>query len=245
MEPDNVSLGGWCHLDSAFAVETMASAGFDWCCLDMQHGEIRVSDLVGLLQAVQVGGSAALVRVPGGDGPLIGAVLDAGADGVIVPQVSTAAQARAAVAACRYSPEGTRSWGPLRPKLTAPRPDPASLGAAKCFVMVEDRAGVDAIAEIAAVPGLAGVIVGPADLALDLWGDPYLASDPRVADAVASVRKACAEEGIVAGVFCGAGHVARWRAAGFTMLAVDSDSALLLSAARRIAADARASLAES
>lgn len=237
-----VSLGGWCHLESPFAVELMASVGFDWCCLDMQHGTIRATDVVGLLQAVRAGGSRAFVRVPGIDVPLIGAVLDAGADGVIVPQVSTPDEARAAVAACRYSPDGARSWGPLRPKLAAGRPDPAVLGAAACHVMVEDRTGVENVAAIAAVPGLTGILAGPADLALDLWGDPYLASDPRVVDALRPVVAACRDNGITAGVFCGAGNVGRWRSAGFTMLAVESDSTLLLSGARRTVTDARAQL---
>lgn len=239
---DQVSFGGWCHLESPFAVELMASVGFDWCCLDMQHGIIRNVDVVGLLQAVRAAGGTAYVRVPGADTPLIGTVLDAGADGVIVPQVSTPGQARAAVAACRYSPEGSRSWGPLRPKLSVARPDPAVLAAAACYVMIEDRTGVENVAAIAAVPGLTGIIAGPADLALDLWGDPYLASDPRTVEALAPVVAACAANGIGAGVFCGTGNVARWHGAGFTMLAVESDSTLLLTGARRAAADARAQL---
>lgn len=115
MGSEHVTFGGWCHLESPFAVELMASLGFDWCCLDMQHGTIRTDDVVGLLQAVQAAGATAYVRVPGPGAPLIGAVLDAGAAGVIVPQVSTPEQARAAAAACRYSPDGSRSWGPLRP----------------------------------------------------------------------------------------------------------------------------------
>jgi 4-hydroxy-2-oxoheptanedioate aldolase len=241
---ENVTLGGWCHLESPFAVEAMASAGFDWCCLDMQHGTVRDDDVVGLLQAVQAGGGTAYLRVPGTDAPLIGAVLDAGAAGVIVPQVSTPEQARAAVAACRYSPDGTRSWGPLRPKLATARPDPAVLGAAACYVMVEDRAGVENAAAIAAVPGLTGILAGPADLALDLWGDPYLASEPRTVEALAPVVAACRANGITAGVFCGTGNVGRWHTAGFTMLAVESDSTLLLTAARRAAADARAQLGD-
>ncbi|AEA24476.1 HpcH/HpaI aldolase [Pseudonocardia dioxanivorans CB1190] len=244
MRPDQVSLGGWCHLDAAFAVELMASVGFDWCCLDMQHGTIRTPEIVGLLQAVRARAGTALVRVPGGDPHLVGAVLDAGADGIVVPQVSSVEQARAAVAACRYAPHGTRSWGPLTAKLAGPRPEPAELGAARCYVMVEDGAGVSNVADIAAVPGLAGVIVGPADLALDLFGSPYLTSDPGTVEAVAPVVAACRANDIAAGVFCGTGNVGLWRSAGFSMLAVESDSALLLSAARRALAEARAVLAD-
>ncbi|GEL22212.1 aldolase [Pseudonocardia sulfidoxydans NBRC 16205] len=242
MSPEQLSLGGWCHLASPFSVELMASVGFDWCCLDMQHGTIRINDVIGALQGVRAAGGTAYVRVPGVDAALIGAVLDAGADGVFVPQVSTAEQARAVVRACRYSPDGARSWGPLRPKLTTARPDPAVLAGAPCYVMVEDRAGVENVAAITAVPGVTGVLAGPADLALDLFGDPYLASDPRTVDALTPVVAACRDNAITAGVFCGAGNVDRWQAAGFAMLAVESDTTLLLTAARRAVADARAQL---
>lgn len=238
------SIGGWCHLDSTYAAELVAAAGFDWCCVDTQHGAVRGDRLLGMLQAARSGGTTAYVRVPGNVAHLVGAALDAGADGVIVPQVSTPEQAKAAVAACRYPPGGRRSWGPLRARLAEARPEPAALdGRAACFVMVEDRDGLDNAGAIASVEGLSGILVGPADLALDLTGDPYRANDDATVAAAAAVAAACHERGIVPAVFCGGpGNVGRWRDAGFTMLAVDSDSGLLLAAARRCAADARRAL---
>ncbi|RTL65205.1 MAG: hypothetical protein EKK42_22175 [Pseudonocardiaceae bacterium] len=208
MGSEHVTFGGWCHLESPFAVELMASLGFDWCCLDMQHGTIRTDDVVGLLQAVQAAGATAYVRVPGPGAPLIGAVLDAGAAGVIVPQVSTPEQARAAAAACRYSPDGSRSWGPLRPSWGRHVLIPQSWAPLPATSWSRTAPAVGNTAAIAAVPGLTGIIAGPADLALDLWGDPYLASDPRTVEKLAPVVAACRENGITAGVFCGTGNVA-------------------------------------
>lgn len=236
-----VSVGGWCHIDSAYAVEIMGRAGFDWCCLDTQHGLLRTSDLLAGMHALASAGCPGYVRVAANRHEEIARALDVGAQGVIIPQVSSAAEARSAVAACRYAPTGNRSWGPVRAKLLPSRPDPAQLDRkAECFVMIEDRAGLEALDAIAAVPGLTGIFVGPADLALSLDGDPYGASAECTLDVASGIATACTREGIVPAVFAGgAGQVDRWRQAGFTMLAVDSDSTLLHNAARNTAATAR------
>lgn len=238
------SIGGWCHVDSSYSVEIMARAGFDWCCLDMQHGLHTLGGLVAGVQALTAAGCAGYVRVGANRHEDIARSLDAGARGVIVPQVSSAEQARAAVAACRYPPSGQRSWGPVRAKLGPSRPEPSDLDrAADCFVMIEDRAGLDALDAIAAVPGLSGVFVGPADLALSLDGDPYRANADATLEVAGRIAAVCERAGIVPAVFAGS-SVGRWRRAGFSMLAVDSDSTLLLSAARAAATAAREAMSE-
>src|SRR5438045_7284916 len=104
----DVVYGGWCLIPSPFLVEVLAAAGFDWICLDRQHGLIGYEAMVSMLQAV--GGRApVLVRVPWNEPDEIMRPLDAGAAGVIVPMVNTAAEAEAAVGACRYAPSGLRS----------------------------------------------------------------------------------------------------------------------------------------
>src|SRR4051794_27217053 len=105
----------------------MARAGFDWCCLDTQHGLHAAGDLVSSMQALAAAGCPGYVRVGADRHEDIARALDAGAQGVVVPQVSSAARARAAVAACRYPPAGSRSWGPLRAKLGPVRPEPGEL----------------------------------------------------------------------------------------------------------------------
>ncbi|GAA4691395.1 aldolase/citrate lyase family protein [Pseudonocardia yuanmonensis] len=238
------SIGGWCHVDSTYTVEIMARAGFDWCCLDMQHGLHTVGGLLAGMQALAAAGCAGYVRVGANRHEDIARALDAGARGVIVPQVSSPEQARAAIAACRYPPSGQRSWGPVRAKLAPVRPEPGALdGAADCFVMIEDRAGLDALDAITTVPGLTGIFVGPADLALSLDGDPYGANADATLEVAGRIAAACARVGIVPAVFAGSG-VEKWRRAGFSMLAVDSDSTLLLSAARAAATAAREALSE-
>jgi 4-hydroxy-2-oxoheptanedioate aldolase len=169
--------------------------------------------------------------------------LDAGADGVIVPQVSSEQDAALAVRAARYPPLGTRSWGPLRPKLRVPAPTPAELDRVSALhLMIEDRTGLDAAARIAEMPGVTGLFVGPADLALALFGDPALANAAQTIEAALPVATACRAAGIVAGAYVGpsADALRAWWEAGFTMLAVDSDSNILLAGARARAQAARA-----
>src|SRR5690606_1042151 len=128
--------------------------------------------------------------------------LDAGAQGVVVPLVNTRAQAAAAVAACRYPPKGVRSFGPTRAALISESRDAASLGdSVLCFVMVETREGLENIDEIASTPGLDGIYIGPADLALGLGLAPDLdKTDPEHVAAVDRILKACKKNGIVAGI---------------------------------------------
>src|SRR5439155_10248961 len=116
-----------------------------------------------LLHAIPKDGPAALVRTPANSAADIGKAFDAGADGVIVPLVNTAEEAAAAVSACLYAPRGTRSFVPMRVGMPF---DVAGLTArTACFVMAETQNALDNIEAICATPELAGVYIGPVDLA--------------------------------------------------------------------------------
>src|SRR5277367_4479871 len=99
-----VALGGWLMVPSSFSAEIMAHAGFDWVCVDMQHGMIDFSQMVPMLQGISSADTVPLVRVPRNEPGIIGKCLDAGAWGIIVPMVNTGQEAAEAVAACRYAP---------------------------------------------------------------------------------------------------------------------------------------------
>ena len=109
---DRPSFGAWCVIPGGFTAQLLAHAGFDWLCIDMQHGLIGYTEMRAMVQAVRFTGVPVLVRVSANTGGEIMRALDVGADGVIVPMVNSAAEAKAAVAACRYPPLGIRSWGP-------------------------------------------------------------------------------------------------------------------------------------
>src|SRR3990170_647433 len=160
---------------------------------------------------------------------LIGRVLDLGALSVMVPMVETREEAERAVAACRYPPQGRRSYGPLRSMTTMATERPADLAQVACIVQVETALGLRNVAAIAATPGLTGIFIGPADLALGMglsWEDPS-ATDAREA-AHRTVLDACRREGIVPGIITPNGAAAARRIEeGFRLVGVTSDISLI------------------
>ncbi len=115
------TVGAWLSIDSTFTAEAMAHAGFDWLCLDMQHGMLDYNDVKKMLPAISTTDTIPFVRVPWNEPYEIMKVLDAGAYGVVVPLVNNAEEAARAVSACRYPPEGMRSFGPARAAMYAGR----------------------------------------------------------------------------------------------------------------------------
>jgi len=109
LDGGKAAFGGWCVVPGSFTAEVMARAGFDWICIDIQHGLMGQQDMVGMLQGVAATAVPSMVRVPWNDPGWIMKALDAGAAGVIVPMVNSPEEAAAAAGACRYPPEGYRS----------------------------------------------------------------------------------------------------------------------------------------
>lgn len=234
--------GLWSAIPSSFSVELVAGAGFDYVCVDQQHGIVDYASMVPMLQAIGAAGAAPITRVLSNDPYQIMKSLDAGALGVIVPLVNSAAEAERAVAACRYPPRGVRSYGPIRASHVIGSRDPKDLaGEALCIVMVETREGLERVEEIAATPGLDGIYVGPADLSLSLGLPPTTnVTDPKHVEAVSKIKEVCKRSGIAAGIQAASGEWARKHAeAGFDMVTVATDAAILGAAARREAATAR------
>lgn len=219
--------GGWVVGPTASGPEEFAAAGYDYVGFDCQHGYLDDADVALLLRRLEHVPVATAVRLPSADPAPIGRVLDAGADAVIVAMVESAEQAAAAVTATRHAPRGVRSFGPLRASLGA---DPAAIEArAHVFAMVETARGVAAVDEIAAVPGLTGLYVGPADLAISM-GRPVtgVATDAEVRDAMTRIRAAAAGAGVVAGAHAGTGVMGKlFREWGFDMITLASESQAL------------------
>jgi 4-hydroxy-2-oxoheptanedioate aldolase len=230
LERGGPAIGLWASLPSALTAEALALAGPDYVVADQQHGALDPAMLMAMLQAIAGAGSVPLVRVAANDPFAIGQALDLGAAGVIVPLVSSGEEAARAVAACRYQPEGIRSFGALRAG-SGERP--------LCLVMIETRDGLERVEEIAGTPGLDGIYVGPSDLALSLGLQPTLRLEhPPVLEALATVHAACADAGIVAGVHCLAAEDVAEQRERFAMLTAGHDSIHLqaaLEAALRIA----------
>jgi 4-hydroxy-2-oxoheptanedioate aldolase len=226
------SIGGWCVMPGSFTAEVMARAGFDWVCIDLQHGLIGYHEMLPMLQAVALAGLPSIVRVPWNEPVSIMKALDAGAGGVIVPMVNSVAEAEAAVGACRYPPDGVRSWGPTRAALGVPDFSPELANrSVVCAVMVETVQALEHLGEIVAVPGVDAVYIGPSDFAISMGFAPR-SDQPEHRRLLETVPEVCREYGVAAGIACGSPELfARWRQAGYTMLSVPSDMVLLRQAA--------------
>ena len=219
--------GGWVVGPTIIGPEEFAQAGYDYVGFDIQHGYLDDADVALLLRRLEHVPIATAVRLPSADPAPIGRVLDAGVDAVIVAMVESAEQAEAAVAATRYAPGGVRSFGPLRASLGL---DPAAHEArASVFAMIETAPGLSALDEICAVPGLSGVYVGPADLAISLGHKPSEAwTDPEIREAMARIQSAASAAGVVAGIHAGAGKPGKAMSElGFRMITLTSESQAL------------------
>jgi 4-hydroxy-2-oxoheptanedioate aldolase len=221
-------VGYWVTLDAPPATERIARLGYDYVCLDGQHGLLGYSGLLAGLTAIDAAGSdtVGLVRVGSNDPFQIGQALDAGAAGIIVPLVDTADEASRAVAAATYPPNGIRSYGPMRAALRiGPRPAESDASVV-VLAMIETAQGLASVEEICAVPGLTGIYVGPYDLRLGVGGAHP--TDPAVQGtfdaAVARVAQVAARAGVCAGIhtFDGA-SAARRLEQGFTLATVSCD----------------------
>jgi 4-hydroxy-2-oxoheptanedioate aldolase len=237
--PATPALGGWVTFDAVPVVELLTRAGFDYIGIDTQHGMLDVPSAAKLLYAAPIDGPPVIVRVPANNGADIGKLLDCGADGIIVPMVNSAAEAAAAVAACRYAPDGVRSFGPVRPHIGR---DPAALQArVACFVMIETVEALEDVEAIVATPGLTGVYLGPADLAVSMGLAPGATpTSPALREAQQRVAAACARVGIIAGCHgLSAAHAGEMVADGYGLISLTADKGYMLAGAAAILGDAR------
>ncbi len=219
--------GGWITGPTLIAPEEFARAGYDYVGFDAQHGYLDDADIAGILRRIEHVPIATAVRLPNADPAPIGRVLDAGADAVLIAMIESADQAAAAVAATRYPPAGVRSFGPLRASLGH---DTTVLEArVSVFAMIETAAALSGLDRICAVDGLAGLYVGPADLAISLGVDAVGAKQhPAVLDAIVRIHRAATDAGLVAAIHAGNGKTGRAMAQlGFGMITLAAESQAL------------------
>ena len=236
-------LGAWLAIPNSYVAEAVSRQGFDYVCVDLQHGMIDYPDATELLLAIQAGGSLPIARVPSNDLGAINRMLDAGAMGIIVPLIDSVADVEAAVQACRYPPVGRRSYGPNRAALAFGSGYFESANeSVLCIPMIETSGALDAIEDLVAVPGVDAVYVGPNDLSLSLGlppgpdnGDPYQAAYRRIAEV-------CSGAGVVAGIHANAGLCAKHVATGYRMVTVSTDASALIQGVAQDLREARSGI---
>jgi 2-keto-3-deoxy-L-rhamnonate aldolase RhmA len=230
MRAGGLALGVSITIADPFVAEVIGGAGFDFVLIDTEHAPITVDQLQMLLIALRTSASTVFVRPAGNDATLIKQILDLGAEGVVVPEVDDAASCAAAVAAARYPPLGRRGFGPRRAaRLEGGRT--AYIARADdevaVLVMVES---VDALANIDVLlqtPGLDGIMVGPADLAVSMGhrSDP---NHPDVRARIGDVRDACQRNSVPFGIFAATEQAARlWAGEGARFMTIGADTQFL------------------
>jgi 4-hydroxy-2-oxoheptanedioate aldolase len=219
--------GSWLNLGSAITAEMAGLCGYDWVALDHEHGPGSDTTIVGQLQAVAATPAVALVRIATNEPVRFKRVLDAGAQGVVIPYVSTPAEAAAAVAAMRYPPRGVRGVA----KLT--RATNFGMAFDEYFAhshewlvtstQIETAEAVGHAAAIAAIDGVDVLFVGPMDLTTSL-GIPGDYEHPLAIDAFRQVATAARNAGKAAGILLQIPpHITMCRELGFTFIALGSD----------------------
>jgi 4-hydroxy-2-oxoheptanedioate aldolase len=216
-------------------VELAAAAGFDGVILDTEHGAHGNESLAPLILAARANGIYPIARVRSSDPGWIAAALDAGAAGIIVPQIGSAKEAAAAVGAARFAPEGTRGANPfVRAAGYSGRKEwfAEANREVAVFLMVEGASGVADLPAILETPNLDGIFIGPVDLSHSL-GVPGEVGHPKVIETIEEVIAACAAKKMSSGIFAATPDSARrWIASGVTFIGLGVDTALMLQAMR-------------
>ncbi len=236
-------LGLFLDLASPTSAEICAAAGYDWLLIDLEHGASTEADLLGLIHAIEVGGSTAFVRPQTGERIRIGRALDQGARGIMVPRLESAEEAREAVTFLRYPPDGIRGM--------AIRVRGAGLGAVTHaevnrlnqrvvgLIQIESTGALRDADAIAAIDGVDVLFVGPADLTHSLR-IPGQFEHPDYLAALRAVAAACRAHGKAAGILVyDTAVVPRLLELGYTVIGIGADAAFVGDGAKRALAAAR------
>ncbi len=238
-------IGLWLSLRNNFAAEAVATSGYDWLLIDMEHTPNDLSTVLTQLQTVASGGSTAIVRPPWNDTVDIKRLLDSGAPGLLIPMVQSVEEAEQAVAATRYPPRGVRgvtgtsranAFGRIKDYYDRVEEETALI------IQLDARAALKQAVEIGTVDGVTGVFFGPADIAADIGklGQPLC---DEVWDEIMPAAKALMEKGVPVGRLVGdAAFAARLLDEGFTFVACGSDLGILVNGADKLLADVKQKL---
>ncbi len=239
LEAGKPQIGLWSTLSSNYSVEVIAGAGFDWILLDTEHSPNELENLLTQLQAAAPYPTHAVVRVPWNDMVTIKRVLDIGAQSILIPYVSTPEEAKAAVSYTRYPPQGVRGVaGSTRASRFGRVKDYAKRAHEELclLVQVENQQGLDNIEAIAAVDGVDGVFIGPADLHASLGYMGEITNPkvmPVIDEAIKRIRKAGKAPGILTP---SEEHAKRQLGVGALFVAVGNDIGILARGAEALLA---------
>ena len=223
-------IGSTLSLPDPFVAEIMGQAGFDFLLIDTEHVPLSVHQLQTVLIGAYPSESTMIVRAPWNDPVAVKQVLDVGVEGVVFPWINSRAECEAAVAATRFPPHGIRGFGPRR----ASRLHPGELDYTRAaddnllvLAQIERIEAVERLDEILTTPGLDGIMVGPADLAISM-GHLHDMDNPEVEPVIRRILDRCRTHGVPFGMFTGTIEKARkWIGAGGQIATVGGDIAFI------------------
>ncbi len=223
--------GLWVTLESPSITEVAIDLGFDWVCVDMEHGPLSYRDVLEHARAATRSETAVLVRVPDVTKEAVQRVLDLGVDGILLPLIRSPEDVRAGLRYAQYPPAGARGiggergvrWG-LRFQEYLQRANDEVL----VIPIIETREAADGIDGILEIPGLRAIFFGPADLSANL-GSLGAWEGPGVGERILSIKNAAAVRGIASGIVgTSTEDAAARRDQGFGLIALGSDVGLLI-----------------
>lgn len=198
---NQASVGSWMQIPHSSVAEIMGQSGYDWVAVDMEHGAIAAHQLPDLFRALELGGTLPLARLAHGHVKDCKQALDAGAGGVIVPMIETAAQLTQVRDACRWPPAGTRGVGFSRANLFGKHFDAyrEEAQAPLLVAMIEHLRAVENLEEILMIEGLDAILIGPYDLSASM-GLTAKFDEPKFIAAMDRIRTLCGQHQVPCGV---------------------------------------------
>ena len=221
------AINGWLAIPSILSVDAIARAGWTTLTVDLQHGTADYAQMLTMLPAIEAAGITPMVRVPWNEPSIVMRALDAGVMGVICPMIAAPDAARAFVRACQYPPAGNRSFGPVRARLVHGDGYPAVANDEVVpIAMIETRAALDHVDEIAAIPGMGALYIGPSDLSSNLgFGPGFDRTEDEMLAHIARIRQAAHGAGIKACIHCASPTYAAGKVKeGFDRVTIGSDA---------------------
>jgi len=229
------AVNGWLAIPSATTAEAMAHCGWGSLTIDMQHGMADYQTALGMLSAISTTETVPLARVPWLEEGIVMRMLDAGCMGIICPMVNSQDEAARFANACRYPPNGTRSYGPIRAALVnGPDYWRQANEHVLSLAMIETRQALESLDDILSVEELTGVYIGPSDLAMSLGVEPKFDPEtPAVVEAIEHIIKTAKAAGKRVGMHNMTPAYARRMAdLGADLVTIGSDMRLLTSTAK-------------
>lgn len=241
-------LGTWLMSGTSSTAEAMGRAGFDWLLVDLEHVPLDDQDALHVLQAIAGTGACAVTRLAANDSVLFKRALDLGAQTVMVPFVDSAEQARLAVSYAKYPPEGRRGFAAMHRASgygTATDYAKRANDSVYTIIQLETPEAVAALEEIAAVPGVDALFLGPGDLSANMGHIGNLAH-PEVQQVIADVAQRCKAIGVPCGIVGPTPEmVGNFIEHGYAFVAVASDMGMMMRQANAFIQAIRPALARS